>query len=297
MGRQAGYDDANLTICENLYTQPARPTPSPTSPTRTAPRSSPGETCATGSSSLSGARVRASGGQNPYPASYHGRALLRRLLARLHLGDEEGRQRAPRPRVDRAVRGRAPPPPSTWSWPGRADLLRRHRRRDDPPDRLRGGEPGAGADLAAVGLGPCAGRRDGIEGGRLMVGAPSRSRCRTSGSSAMRPPAASTSGRRRGPRTWCRPPTSGRRCGCARRRRTRSGSNFADSAQTAAVSQASGSGYRSAVLADTPFLYWGLGERRASSPIRAETATRGRRSAPGCRVPCPRSPARRPMAP
>ncbi|HYK95958.1 MAG TPA: LamG-like jellyroll fold domain-containing protein, partial [Candidatus Dormibacteraeota bacterium] len=50
------------------------------------------------------------------------------------------------------------------------------------------------------------------------------------------------------------------------------GSNFADSAQTATVTQASGAGYRATVLADAPFLYWGLGE---ASGVFADSSSGG----------------------
>ena len=61
-----------------------------------------GETCPTGSSSVSGIAFDFYEG-GPYPASYDG-ALLRRLLARLHLGDEEECKRAPGSRPPGVVR-------------------------------------------------------------------------------------------------------------------------------------------------------------------------------------------------
>lgn len=68
-GRQGGYDGANLTLCESLYTAGGH-----TAPFYTYPHSGPvvaGETCPTGGSSVSGmAFYPASGGD--YPAAYQG---------------------------------------------------------------------------------------------------------------------------------------------------------------------------------------------------------------------------------
>lgn len=65
-GRQGGYDGANLNICENLYNQPS----AVTAPFYAYDRNSsvvPGESCPTGSSSISGLAFYAGGN---YPASF-----------------------------------------------------------------------------------------------------------------------------------------------------------------------------------------------------------------------------------
>ncbi|HYK94962.1 MAG TPA: PQQ-dependent sugar dehydrogenase, partial [Candidatus Dormibacteraeota bacterium] len=69
MGRQSGYENANLNICTNLYAQPG----ADTKPYYTYSHSSavvPGDGCTIGSSALSGAAFELAGSQNPYPASY-----------------------------------------------------------------------------------------------------------------------------------------------------------------------------------------------------------------------------------
>ena len=60
------------------------------------------------------------------------RAVLRRLLPRLHLGDAQGRRRPSRPRARSGRSWPARPTRSTWRWAGRRPLLRRLRRRHDP---------------------------------------------------------------------------------------------------------------------------------------------------------------------
>ena len=94
--RQSGYDAANLTICENLYGSAAADT-KPFFAYHHADKVVAGEACPTGSSSISGLSFEFSPPAASFPASVPGSALLRRLLARLHLGDEEGRRILPSP--------------------------------------------------------------------------------------------------------------------------------------------------------------------------------------------------------
>ena len=70
----------------------------------TAAKVVPGETCANGSSSISGLAFYTAASLS---GGLHGRAVLRRLLARLHLGDAEGGATACRTRRRRDVRRRA----------------------------------------------------------------------------------------------------------------------------------------------------------------------------------------------
>src|SRR4029453_6779507 len=69
VGRMASYDNANLTVCEDLYAGGGQ-----TGPYMTYNHNStvvPGESCPAGSSSITGsAFYPASGG--PYPAAYEG---------------------------------------------------------------------------------------------------------------------------------------------------------------------------------------------------------------------------------
>lgn len=73
-GKQSIFDGLNVTLCENLYAQSGAVTP-PYFRYQHDTLITPGETCAPGSSSISGlAFSRASGG--PYPASYNGALFL-----------------------------------------------------------------------------------------------------------------------------------------------------------------------------------------------------------------------------
>jgi PKD repeat protein/glucose/arabinose dehydrogenase len=68
-GRESGFDAANLSICENLYADPQADTKSYFSYAH-ASQVVPGESCATGSSSISGLSFAFSGASSPYPATY-----------------------------------------------------------------------------------------------------------------------------------------------------------------------------------------------------------------------------------
>jgi glucose/arabinose dehydrogenase len=68
-GRQAGYDGANLNICENLYSSPGAVTAPYFAYHHTA-RVVPNETCPTGSSSTAGIQFAFAAGQSPYPSEY-----------------------------------------------------------------------------------------------------------------------------------------------------------------------------------------------------------------------------------
>jgi len=68
-GRQAGYDGANLSICENLYSSTGAVT-SPYFAYHHTSRVVPNETCPTGSSSMAGVQFAFASGRSPYPAEY-----------------------------------------------------------------------------------------------------------------------------------------------------------------------------------------------------------------------------------
>jgi PKD repeat protein/glucose/arabinose dehydrogenase len=68
-GRQAGYDGANLNICESLYGTPSAVT-APYHAYHHSNRVVPNETCPTGSSSVAGLEFEFSAAQNSYPAEY-----------------------------------------------------------------------------------------------------------------------------------------------------------------------------------------------------------------------------------
>jgi glucose/arabinose dehydrogenase len=72
VGRQAGYDGANLNICENLYGQGAAAVTAPYHSYRHSDRVVANETCATGSSAIAGLEFEFSAAQNSYPAEYDG---------------------------------------------------------------------------------------------------------------------------------------------------------------------------------------------------------------------------------
>ena len=68
-GRQSGYDGANLNVCENLYAQGAGAVTGPLFTYNHSSQVVAGDTCPTGSSSVSGVDFYEGG---PYPASYDG---------------------------------------------------------------------------------------------------------------------------------------------------------------------------------------------------------------------------------
>ena len=139
--RQSGYDAANLSICESLYSAGALG--------RT--------TAAVRVESLGQSRDRRDlsdrellGGGNrlrlleqQLSRRVQRRALLRRLLPRLRLGDDAGREWAARSRADPYLRsGRREPGPSS-DRDRRRPLLRGLRRRVRPAGHVHGGEPAA----------------------------------------------------------------------------------------------------------------------------------------------------------
>jgi glucose/arabinose dehydrogenase len=69
IGRQAGYDGANLNICENLYGSAGAVT-APYFTYHHSARVVPNETCPTGSSSVAGLEFEFAAAQNSYPAEY-----------------------------------------------------------------------------------------------------------------------------------------------------------------------------------------------------------------------------------
>ena len=101
-GPTAGYDGANLTLCESLYAQPRSLFP-PFFAYNHAAVVVPGETCPTGSSSIAGMAFETG---SSFPAATTG-ALLRRLLTGLHLAYAHRCNGAPDPatRVDLRRRG------------------------------------------------------------------------------------------------------------------------------------------------------------------------------------------------
>ena len=72
VGRQAGYDAANLNICENLYSAGPAAVTAPYFAYHHTARVVPNETCPTGSSSIAGLEFEFAAAQNSYPAEYDG---------------------------------------------------------------------------------------------------------------------------------------------------------------------------------------------------------------------------------
>ena len=70
-GRQAGYDGANLNICESLYSTPGAVTP-PYFAYHHNNRVVPNESCPTGSSSIAGLDFQFAAPNSSYPAEYDG---------------------------------------------------------------------------------------------------------------------------------------------------------------------------------------------------------------------------------
>jgi glucose/arabinose dehydrogenase/PKD repeat protein len=69
-GRQAGYDGANLNICENLYAAGTGAVTSPYFSYRHSSQVVPNETCPIGSSSIAGLEFEFAAPQNSYPVEY-----------------------------------------------------------------------------------------------------------------------------------------------------------------------------------------------------------------------------------
>jgi PKD repeat protein/glucose/arabinose dehydrogenase len=69
VNRQAGYDSANLDICESLYASPGAVT-SPYFAYHHTSRVVPNESCPTGSSSIAGAQFAFGASRSPYPTEY-----------------------------------------------------------------------------------------------------------------------------------------------------------------------------------------------------------------------------------
>ena len=121
-GRQAGYDGANLNICENLYA-------SARSGNRAVPcvpsQRSRGAERDLSDRQLVGGRTRVRIRRNAEPLSnrVRRRALLRRLFPRLHLGHAEGRGRPSRTRSDPHLRCRRQPIRSTLETGPGGDLF------------------------------------------------------------------------------------------------------------------------------------------------------------------------------
>jgi len=69
-GRQAGYDGANLSICENLYAEGPAAVTAPYFAYNHSNQVVPGETCPTGSSSVAGLEFEFAPPQNSYPVDY-----------------------------------------------------------------------------------------------------------------------------------------------------------------------------------------------------------------------------------
>ena len=146
------------SLCESLYSASTARSPL-LHATRTRGRSSPGEACPTGSSSISGLAFYAG---RQLPGRVPGRAVLRRLLAQLHLGDARGANGLPDPatrrarsrRRGRAGRPRDRPRTATCSTPTSTTARsaasttspatsRRRRGRSRHPDVGRGAADGA----------------------------------------------------------------------------------------------------------------------------------------------------------
>ena len=98
--RQAGYDAADLSICENLYGAAERGSRSPYFAYNHANKVVAGrDVLRPAARPISGMSFEFAPTGDALPGRIPGRALLRRLLARLHLGDAEERQPDPISRI------------------------------------------------------------------------------------------------------------------------------------------------------------------------------------------------------
>ena len=137
VARQAGYDGANLNLCETLYAQGPGRVAAPFYTYNHSGQGRHAETCPTGSSSITGMAFYPETGGS-FPAALPRRPVLRRPQPELHLVHAEGHERRSPTRrqiqtffdarrASRRPRHRA----------GRRPVLRRLRRRHDPPGHVR----------------------------------------------------------------------------------------------------------------------------------------------------------------
>ena len=258
MGRQSGYDNANLTVCENLYAQPTAATTSYFTYEHGV-AATPGDGCDLGSSALSGAAFQLSGVQNPYPAAYDNAFFFADYARGCIWAMKQDAGGVPAPGLVEPFVVGAATPVDLQRGPGGqiyyVDIVGGAINRIDyagsnqsptmvtPPSIT--GPAQVGATLTRV--------------AGTWTGTPPISlsyqwlRC-DAGSGCAPIPGAT------GPTYVVAPADLGKTIRVRETASNGSGTSFADSAQTAVVVQGSGSGYRSAVLADTPFLYWGLGD-------------------------------------
>jgi len=140
-GRQGGYDGANLSICETLYGQAGAVT-APYHAYNHSNRVVEGETCPTGSSSIAGMQFEFSAAANSYPAEYDGALFFADYSRDCIWMMPKGADSRPVPgQVRTFVAGAANPEPGDGA--GRRPLLRRLRRRHDPPHPVLQHQPAA----------------------------------------------------------------------------------------------------------------------------------------------------------
>ena len=114
--KQSGYDGANLSICESLYLSPSADT-EPYFPYHHSEQGRHRRVVSHGQ--LLDLRDRLQRRLPEHlPGAVRGRALLLRLLARLHLGDEDGRRVDPLARAHRDLRRSAANPVNLQFGPG-----------------------------------------------------------------------------------------------------------------------------------------------------------------------------------
>ena len=138
-GEPASRRATTLRTSRSARTSTQRPTRirSRSSRTSTSDKVVTGESCPTGSSSLSGMAFEFVPNGSTFPAEYDGALFFADYSRRLHLGDDEERQPeavAWKHSDVRCRRGRAG---ESRVRPGRIALLRRLRRRNDPADLVR----------------------------------------------------------------------------------------------------------------------------------------------------------------
>ena len=132
-GRQAGYQSANLNLCNSLYSAGTAVAPYYTYSHAGSVVS--GDGCSTANGSVISALSFYAG--SSVSLGVQRRALLRRPFAELHLGDDAGDKRASRPVEHPTDRNCCGEPGGHRAGARRRPLLRRLRRRHDPPHLLR----------------------------------------------------------------------------------------------------------------------------------------------------------------
>jgi glucose/arabinose dehydrogenase len=270
--KQSALDAANLNICENLYAQPSADT-KPYFAYHHSAKVVTNESCPTGSSSISGISFEFSSGSSPYPTDYKDALFFADYSRDCIWVMKKGNGNVPAPGlIETLVAGATNPVSLERGRDGKIyypdfDTGTIHRidfsgSTSTPPSNntlpTLSGQATVGSTLTV--------QPGTWSGTQPITLAYQWRRCDSAGANCANITGATGT-------TYA--VVAGDLGSTLRVRESASnsaGSAFADSAQSAVVTQGSPSAYRDAVVADSPFLYWRLGE---ASGTFADSSTGG----------------------